>query len=108
MKNITFMQDGAPIHSPAKKFLKQNKVDILVWPAKSPDLNPIENVWGLMQRLVNKWFFKKGTPKNRTQLFSLCKAAFNIVCKKHCKSLFESVPKRIQLVVENQGRMTKY
>ena len=108
MKNFTFMQDGAPIHGPAKNFLKENKIDFLDWPAKSPDLNLIENVWGLMQKLVNKWFLIKGTPRNRVQLFSLCKAAFNIVCKKYRNALFASMIKRIQKVIENEGTMTKY
>ena len=108
MKEFIFMQDGAPIHNPAKNFLKTNKIPFLNWPAKSPDLNPIENVWGLMQKIVNKWLLKRGSPRNRTQLFSLCKAAFYIVCKKHCQALFDSMPKRIKLVVENEGKMTKY
>ena len=108
MTEFIFMQDGASIHSPAKEFLKENEIPLLDWPAKSPDLNPIENVWGLMQKVVNKWFLKKGIPKTRPQLFSLCKAAFNVVCRKHCQAMFDSVPKRIRSVIENEGKMTKY
>lgn len=107
-KKFTFMQDGASIHGPAKDFLKKKQIDFLKWPAKSPDLNPIENVWGLMQKLVNKWFLTKGTPRSKVQLFSLCKSAFNIVCRKHRNALFESVPKRIQTVIVNGGKSTKY
>ena len=82
MEEFVLMQDGASIHSPAKKFLTERNIELLQWPAKSPDLNPIENVWGLMQKLVNQYMLKKGTPKHRTHLFSLCKSAFNVVCKK--------------------------
>ena len=106
--DFVFMQDGASIHNQAKQLLIDENVPTLDWPARSPDLNPIENVWGLMQKLVNKWIVEKKAPTNRTQLFSLCKKAFNTVCKKHLKALFESVPKRIEKTIEANGGHTKY
>ena len=108
MDEIVFMQDGASIHNSAKSFLEEEKVPYLDWPARSPDLNPIENIWGIMQKLVNKWYLVKGTPTNRTQLFSLCKKAFKRVCKKHVKAHFDSMPKRIQKAIEANGGHTKY
>lgn len=108
MESLVFMQDGASIHNSAKGLLDREKVPFLDWPARSSDLNPIENIWGLMQKLLNKWFLEKGTPTNRTQLFSLCKKAFENVCKKHVKSVFQSMKKRIEDTIKVQGRSTKY
>ena len=49
-----FQQDNAPIHvsNYSKTWIKNNQIKILDWPAYSPDLNPIENVWGLLARNV--------------------------------------------------------
>ena len=46
-----FVQDGAPYHQSnvATEFLKKNKISGLEWPGKSPDLNPIENLWTVMK-----------------------------------------------------------
>jgi transposase len=54
----TFQQDGATVHrtKAALELLKENcpKFIALDWPANSPDLSPIENIWGWMQRQINK------------------------------------------------------
>ena len=47
-----FMQDNASPHTAriTKAWLQENRIRTLDWPPYSPDLNPIENVWGLLKK----------------------------------------------------------
>ena len=50
------MQDNALYHSAqsVKTFLSEEDVYVIEWPAQSPDMNPIENVWQLLIERAKK------------------------------------------------------
>ncbi|CAH1968600.1 unnamed protein product [Acanthoscelides obtectus] len=74
---ITFVQDNSAVHTSHKvrNYLAQEDYNVIAWPAKSPDLNPIENLWGIM---VQKWSTGGPLPNRRDNLDS------------HCRRLWES------------------
>lgn len=53
---MVFMQDNAPPHTAREtmRFLQGNNVRVLDWPPRSPDLNPIENIWDEVDRRLRE------------------------------------------------------
>lgn len=63
-------------HKNARKLLKGNLIRLTEWPAQSPDLNPIENLWADVKKKNNKerWADVRNSqnniPKNCAQTWS--------------------------------------
>lgn len=98
-------QDGTPSHTSAStsKFLKAKKVKVLQdWPAQSPDMNIIEHMWGRMKE--EAW---KMIPKNIDELWKACTAFFAIP-DDFINKLYESLPNRMDAVLQAHGSHTRY
>jgi transposase len=96
-----FMQDGATSHTcrSTKQYLDGKAVSLLSnWPARSPDLNPIETLWSLVQRRVSESY-----PDTYDELCAAIDQSFSAVDMKTVNSLVASFPSRCARVVANQG-----
>ncbi|CAD6196522.1 unnamed protein product [Caenorhabditis auriculariae] len=101
----TFQQDNASIHKSRSTldWLAAKKIKDLEWPAVSPDLNPIENLWGLLARRV----YRNGRQFNTIQdLKDALKAEWNNVTGAELKKYVASMPNRMFEVIQKNGGET--
>ena len=85
-----FQHDNASIHRARSttEFLAELEIPTMNWPALSPDLNPIENVWGVMARRV----YKSGRQySNAADLIAAVRAAWDNITIEDLANLTSSM-----------------
>lgn len=101
-----FQHDNASCHT-AKSvvtFLRENDIETLSWPPNSPDLNPLENIWGIM---ISKLRYVHFT--NRQELIAACNEIwYQNISREVFRDVILSMPKRIDAVLKAHGGRTKY
>ena len=99
------MQDSAPGHTAQSTsvLLSQRRVRVLDWPANSPDLNPIENAWAIVQHRLRKKACKT-FEKYKTQL----QQEWHDLEHDTIKGLIYSMKTRLQLVIDAEGGVIDY
>jgi len=102
-----FQHDNATPHTSkvAKAFLEKSGMQVLDWPAQSPDINPIENLWAIVKQSIRQ---QKKQPTNLAQLKRRVKAAWKAIPKETITNLVDSMPRRIQAVIAAEGGPTRY
>ncbi len=88
--DFIFQQDLAPAHT-----AKGTK--------SSPDLNPTENLWGIVKRKM-----RDTRPNNADELKATVKETWASIPPQQCHKLITSMPRRIEAVIKAKGAPTKY
>ncbi len=103
--DLIFQQDLAPAHTAkgTKSWFNDHGVTVLDWPANSPDLNPIENLWGIVKRKM-----RDTRPNNADDLKATVKETWASIPPQQCHKLITSMPRRIEAVIKAKGAPTKY
>lgn len=103
------LHDRHPAHTAklVEKWLDTLGVKLIKLPAKSPDLNPIENVWSVVSRQV---YPGTTTYNTKESLLVAIRAAWETVRANHTlrQHLVDSMTRRFQAVVRMKGGPTKF
>ena len=73
------------------------------WPAQSPDMNPIENVWKLLKERS-----KKRNSRNIDEFWTWLKDKWQKISVDECTALINSCSRRCRAVIDNNDVHTKY
>lgn len=105
--NYIFMDDNAPVHRSrvTKAYIEENDIHGMEWPAQSPDLNPIENVWLTIKRKLQ---FRVNEINTVDDLYAKISEIWTSFSVDYIQSLYHSIPKRIRKVQRARGYITKY
>ena len=105
--DIVFQQDNDFKYTSkrAKKWFAKHGFEVMVWPAQSPDLNPIEHLWFLLKRRLAEY---PESAKGITELWKRVQVEWEKIEVAKCQRLIKSMPRRVQEVIKAKGGYTFY
>ena len=103
-RSKAIFQDGGPTHTSKKSqvWLKNNMPGFWtkdIWPANSPDLNPIENVWVILQTKLDSMERATNLKMLENQLIEAWKEFSPVTLEK----LIAGIPSRIKKCLKLNG-----
>ena len=99
-------QDNDPKHTAGtvrRWWFHHNEITVIKWPAQSPDLNPIEHLWGVLGRRCAGVRVRGAEAK-----YQLLEPMWHEIPQAMLDTLIDSMPRRMQAVIRTRGFPTKY
>ena len=111
MPTILYIQDNSSIHTAnitRRWFNKHPDIELLQWPSKSPDLNPIENLW--VQMVLNWQDPFEGVRRRTTELLNLNvqRVWDRMRGSNLCTNLIDGMRERLQACIDAEGYYINY
>ncbi|GFV61600.1 transposable element Tcb1 transposase [Trichonephila clavipes] len=107
LPGAVFQQDNARPHvaKTVKSYLDSQQVQLLSWPAYSPDMSPIEHMWDI----VGGRLARDLRPVVSTdELWLRIQTIWNTLPQADIQNLFNPMPRRVAALIASCGGHTKY
>ncbi|GFT06548.1 transposable element Tcb1 transposase [Trichonephila clavipes] len=107
LPGAVFQQDNAHPHvaKTVKSNLDSQQVQLLPWPAYSPDMSPIEHVWDIVGRRLTRYLRPVASTD---ELWLRIQTIWNTLPQADIQNLFKSMPRRVAAFIAARGGHTKY
>ena len=101
------VQDNARPHTArlSMQYLEDEGIEVMDWPARSPDLNPIEHVWDMLGRRIRN---RNPPPTNVQQLREALVEEWQGIPQGTIRHIVHSMPQRCQECIRSRGGQTHY
>lgn len=106
-EGFTLMHDNARAHTAAivRDYLQEVGISVMPWPARSPDLNPIEHLWDHLKRKVRS---RDPAPTTLQELESAVVEEWTTIPQEEVLKLIRSMRERMQAVIRARGGNTRF
>lgn len=104
-RTFMFQQDNASCHTAksTRTWFENKRITVLGWPANSPDLNVIEEVWHKMKQKL-----RNSPQRTKESLKAKIEEIWESFSVEECAQLVNSMPKRVKAVIKAKGDVTSY
>ena len=101
------MQDNARAHTArvSTTFLDDEGINVMNWPARSPDLNPIEHAWDMLSRRIGQ---RQHPPESVQSLTDALVQEWQAIPHNDFRRIIRSMPRRCQECANARGGHTSY
>jgi len=117
--DITFQQDNSSVHTSKKTqaffttTASERKFAVMEWPPRSPDMNLIENLWAHLKLELHRRYpdtaTLRGSPRYIRQVLSeRLHEVWWSIGEEVLDRLIESMPHRVQALIDARGWYTDY